>query len=467
MSTLNPAHLVKSIHLYPGSGEYVYEINPVISGGIAINIRNDQNKPNVIVSLEQLKETMPNLEYVSIMVDWFSTSLNAGQARIVPKVESNDSDLEWKVGKYTRKTAEEMRFNNNGEITYGGTPTDRSIVELCKFLKEQGYNVMVFPLIMVDDESLSKPWRGFIDVKGKKSSWENSIDHFFKNEEGYNNFILHYANLEYNNIKLKDIIDSFVIGSELKTLSSIKVNEYSYPTIRNLKELAGLVKEVVGNQVKLTYSANWAEYHSPHMDHLWCDHNIDWVGISAYFPLTDNLPQEQITFDIIKRGWSSGEGVNFYKDGEEKITFDDQDWAWKNVKHWWNSFHPGNTCWTPKQKPIIFTEYGFSSIDGTSNHPYFYYDANSNNLARPLPNNEAQSLAIAASEAFFSENNAQDSNFLPWSFLYAWDARPYPMFPNDCNYWSDCNQYPFSHSVNGKIDTITIQTTGDITDSEL
>lgn len=455
MFVVNPAHLVKSIHLYPGSGEYIYEIKPILSEGAAINSHNNKNIPDVIVSLDQLKETMPNLEYISIMVDWFATSLNAGQAKIIPKVESNDKDIEWQVSHYTRKTAHEMNSYSNGEITYGGTPTDRSIVELCSYLKDQGYKIMLFPVIMVDDETLTKPWRGFIKPMSKKSTWENSINQFFKGEEGYNNFILHYAKLEYNGVKLKEIIDSFVIGSELKELTSSKVNAYLYPAIINLKELAALAKEELGGRVKLTYSANWGEYHSPYMDQLWCDNNIDFVGISAYFPLTDNLAQNQITFDEIKNGWISGEGVDFYRDGSTKIDFNDQAWAWKNVKYWWNSFHPENTCWTPKQKPVIFTEYGFSSTDETSNHPYLYYDANSNSNL-PNANNEAQSLAIAASETFFLESNKQDPDFLPLCFLYGWDARPYPDFPNNCNYWSDCNQHPYSHSVNGKIGTIMI-----------
>lgn len=75
-------------------------------------------------------------------------------------------------------------------------------------------------------------------------------------------------------------------------------------------------------------------------------------------------------------------------------------------------------------KPVIFTEYGFSSIDGTTNKPNFYYEPGSGNA--PIANNAAQSLTIAASEVFFYESNAKNEDFLPWRFLYVWDARPYP-----------------------------------------
>lgn len=456
MTLVNPAHLVKAINLYPGSGEYVYEITPIISNNIAVNIHNDQIKPDALLSIEHLKQTMPNLKYISVMINWFSTSLNAGETRIIPKVERNDKEIDWHVGEYTRKNAEEMHYSYNGELTFGGTPTDRSVVELCSFLKNEGYKVMLSPIIMVDDKSLTKPWRGYITPMGKKSARQKDIELFFKREEGYNKFILHYANLEYSNIKLKDVIDSFCIGSELKGLTSIKVNEYLYPAIHQLKELSSLIRNIMGPDIKLTYSANWGdEYHNSNLDPLWCDSNIDWVGVSAYFPLTDNLSQDKITYNIIKNGWSSGEGIDYYKDGNDLIPYTDQAWAWKNVEYWWDSFHlKGSTCWTPKMKPIIFTEYGFSSIDSTTNNPSLYYETNSKDI--PKVNNHAQALAIAASEMFFAESNARNEDFLVHNFLYVWDARPYPYFPNDCHIWSDCQKHQYGHALNGKIDSVLV-----------
>ena len=108
----------------------------------------------------------------------------------------------------------------------------------------------------------------------------------------------------------------------------------------------------------------------------------------------------------------------------------------------------GSSCWTPKMKPLIFTEYGFSSIDAASNQPSFYYDSSSGNP--PKVNNEAQSVAIAASEMFFAQMHSKDVDFLPFAFLYVWDARPYPDFPNNCIFWSDCKNHQYGHAVNGK-----------------
>jgi hypothetical protein len=446
MTQINPANFIKAINLYPGSGEYVYEVNPVFSGEDAVNIHNDQGKADARLSIEQLKTVMPNLQYVSIMINWFASSLNAGEATILPKVESQDKEEAWQVGEYTRKSAPEMHYSNNGDITFGGTPTDKSVVELVTLLKEQGYKVMISPLLMVDDDSLSKPWRGYIAPMGKKTTKQKDIEHFFKSEHGYNKFVLHYAEL------LKGSIDSVVIGSELKGLTSAKINEYLYPAIGELKTLAALVRGVIGPDVKITYSANWGdEYHNSYLDPLWCDANIDWVGISAYFPLTDNLPQNEITYDKVKAGWTSGEGVDFYRQDGEKKAYTSQEWAWGNVEYWWSSFHhKGSTCWTPKMKPVILTEYGFPSIDGATNQPNFYYEPTGYDDHIKI-NNLAQSTAIAASEVYFAEANKHDSNFLPWNFLYVWDARPHPYFPNNCQYWSDCKKHSYGHAVNGKL----------------
>ena len=44
MPLINPAHLIQAINLYPGSGEYVYEISQIVSDGDILNIHNDQKK---------------------------------------------------------------------------------------------------------------------------------------------------------------------------------------------------------------------------------------------------------------------------------------------------------------------------------------------------------------------------------------------------------------------------------------
>ena len=349
MPKINPSHLIKAITLESGMGEYLYEIEQIkYDNGVVVNINNSKNKTDILLSFEHLENIAPNLKYISITVCWFANSLNAGVARIVPKVENKNKPLNWQVGNYTRKTAEEVLRFKDGELTYGGTPTDKSIIELCDFLKKKSYKIMLTPLIMVDDKSLQKPWHGYIKP-GNHNSIIEELNHFFKGESGYNKFILHYASLEYNGKKLKDLIESFVIGHELKGLTSAKVtnssdkNHITFPGVNHLKYLAAEVKKIVHKDVKLTYSANWGdEYHHMEggfygLDLLWSDQNIDAVGINAYFPLTD-LQQEQINFEKIVKGFFTGEGWDYWKFGNNKIEFEDQTWAWKQaLQPRWNS----------------------------------------------------------------------------------------------------------------------------------
>ncbi len=38
-------------------------------------------------------------------------------------------------------------------------------------------------------------------------------------------------------------------------------------------------------------------------------------------------------------------------------------------------------------------------------------------------------------------------------FVYCWDARPYPAFPNELTYWSDGLNWPLGHWLNGRLDS--------------
>ncbi|WP_341759036.1 glycoside hydrolase TIM-barrel-like domain-containing protein [Candidatus Tisiphia endosymbiont of Ptychoptera albimana] len=68
------------------------------------------------------------------------------------------------------------------------------------------------------------------------------------------------------------------------------------------------------------------------LDPLWTSPNIDFIGIDTYFPLTEDLPQRQITENLIKDGWQSGEGWQYYYDHtrSRRHYFSDGKYAWKN-----------------------------------------------------------------------------------------------------------------------------------------
>jgi hypothetical protein len=135
-------------------------------------------------------------------------------------------------------------------------------------------------------------------------------------EESYSAFILTYAKAaeEIN-------ADILCIGTELERFV---VNRPAYwlELIKNIKKVyAG----------KLTYAANWDEYKRVP---FWGE--LDFIGIDAYFPLSD---KKTPTVQEFENGW---------KPHKEEIS---------RIQKKFNT-------------PIIFTEFGYRSIDFTGKKPW-------------------------------------------------------------------------------------------------
>ncbi|MDB2415432.1 glycoside hydrolase TIM-barrel-like domain-containing protein, partial [Rickettsiales bacterium] len=457
--------LVKSITLIPGAGEFVYDDlvqykipGELVSGNFIqvgnrtrINENNNAGKADGLVALDKLEATFPNLEWVSIVVTWFGDDLDAGNCIIKPGVEyqtgATTSPDEWSVASFSRSTARQITLDGDGSPVYGGTPSDASLLRYIQEIKSRGINVMFYPMFFMDTEN--KPWRG--RVTGSVSDVAN----FFNKTNGYNAFINHYANL------VKDDVDAFVIGSELIGLTSVQdVSDDSFPAVDELVSLAATVKSTVGS-VKVTYAADWSEYHHDangwyNLDPLWASSNIDMVGIDAYFPLTD-APQSGYSEQDIIDGWTSGEGYDWYYSdaGRTTQTALSEEYAWKNIAWWWNNTHTNpdmsTTSWTPQMKKIWFTEYGYPSVDGAANQPNVFYDPNSSESSFPYHSKgrvdfRAQRTAISA-----TEKKWLGSSMIERMFLWTWDARPFPFWPDLTNIWSDGAMWKTGHWVQGKM----------------
>jgi len=99
-NTHNPnslQNLINSVVIIPGSGEYVYDTQIQKKGYyknepyeyVEININHNTNheQSDAVVSLNQLKSTLPNVKWVSPVINWYATNLNAGLCKILPGVE--------------------------------------------------------------------------------------------------------------------------------------------------------------------------------------------------------------------------------------------------------------------------------------------------------------------------------------------------------------------------------------------
>lgn len=462
-------HLVKAITLIPGAGEFVYDtlIQTKIPGSevdsewvqagnqFPINMHNVFGTANVLLSLDQMAETFPNLEWVSVVVAWFGDSLDAGDCIVKPGVEyqvgGKTTPSTWQVSGFTRDTAR-LITQIDGSPQYGGTPDDASLVHLLTALKDRGYNVMLYPMLFMDTED--KPWRG--ELTGSSSD----VSHFFTKVNGFNDFINHYATLGVGKI------DAFVIGSELVGLTKVTDAPGSYPAVDELIALAADAKFTLGGDVIVTYAADWSEYHHTdggwyNLDPLWACADIDVVGTDAYFPIKDN-PNNTYNIDTLIAGWTEGEGYDYYYTDPERTTTASlaSAYAWKDIAYFWGHTHTNpdasTTDWTAEMKPIWFTEFGFPSVDNAPNQPNVFYDPTSSSSAFPYHSRgrvdfSAQRAAITA-----TLHQWEDSSMVEQMFLWTWDARPYPYWPDLQNVWSDGSAWDTGHWVQGKFGTSSL-----------
>ena len=458
------ADLLESVVIIPGSGEFVYDticqnksFGNISNGkwcqrGSAnkINKHNNTSKTDAVLALEQMQKELPKLKWVAPVVTWFTDDTDIKNASINPAVEYVDISTqtfpdEWSVAGKNRFTAHDIK-KVNGRPIYGGTPSDASVIRYLVQLKSTGYNVMLYPMFFVN--KYDKPWRGRLTGKS------DDVINFFNKPDGYNNFILHYAKLA------KGKVDAFLIGSELVGITKIKNSVGEFIAVKELEKLAVKVKEILGDNVKISYAADWSEYHHDdfgvyHLDDLWASSAIDFIGIDAYFPLT-NSSGSTYDINVIMNGWKSGEGYDYYfEDSDKKIKKQlSPEYAWKNLRYWWENKHlnPNGeiTKWIPKSKPIWFTEYGFPSVDSATNQPNVFYDPTSKESKFPhlsfgTIDYKAQRQAIVATELFW-----QNSDMVQNKFLWCCDARPYPNWPDMKHIWGDHAAYQYGHWIQGK-----------------
>ena len=458
--------MLSGVVMIPGGGEFVYDtqIDYKVSGTqvganfvqqgnqTCLNMQNVSGEANALLSLDQLKATCPNVGFVSVVVAWFGDNMDVGSCNVLPSVEyqagASTTPNVWSVAGYNRSSAR-MMLQINGKPQYGGTPDDASILRYLAELRTRGYKIMFYPLMFMD--VANKPWRGLL------TGAPSAVHNFFTKSMGYNAFINHYASL------VAGKVDGFVIGSELVGLTKLTDTTGNYPAVNELVSLAASVKSTLGSGVKVTYAADWSEYHHTaggwyNLDPLWASGSIDVIGIDAYFPLTDST---QPIYDVptVMAGWTSGEGYDwYYSDSARttKVALTPQ-YAWKNLGWFWGNTHTNpngaTTAWTPNSKKIWFTEYGFPSVDCATNQPNVFYDPSSSSSALPYHSKgrvdfASQRVGLAATQSKWA-----GSSMVEQMFVWTWDARPYPYYPDLSSVWSDGSVWKTGHWLTGKLGT--------------
>ena len=549
------SQVVRGVALMPGTGEYSLATKPIhydlgLGKGINLNANSLSGKTDFATSMEMLNVELPGCKAVSLVVSWFGNDLRCGMCEIQPKVEKKwyeAKTMPWRVSGLNRADAKVVPFEN-GRPTYGGTPADAAVLSAIADLKTRRQAVMFYPFILMDqaaDNGLvdpwsgrkhqSKlPWRGRITLSrapgktgtpDKTVQAENEVAQFFgtsraehfevaggevcytgPDEWKYRRFILHNAAL----CKLAGGVSAFCIGSEMRSLTQIRGANNIFPAVVALKSLAAEVRSLLGPDCQIGYAADWSEYfgYHPkddsgdllfHLDPLWSDENINFVGIDNYMPLSDWRDGSDhkdahwpAIYDpaYLRSNIEGGEGYAwFYKSDADRarqrrtpITDEahNEPWVWrvKDIRNWWSKHHFDRidgqrqvkpTKWVPQSKPIWFTEIGCPCVDKGTNQPNKFFDAKSSESGLPYGSDGRQDDLIQAQylSALLEYWDSPEINPLSVvysgpmldmarCFVWSWDVRPYPWFPGNTKLWSDGENYFCGHWLNGRVSGQTL-----------
>ncbi|MGB2601608.1 MAG: hypothetical protein WBD00_00635 [Candidatus Omnitrophota bacterium] len=189
----------------------------------------------------------------------------------------------------------------------GKTPSDESVVYVIRKAHEMGMKVclkMHLDLLDTSDGS----WRGEIGCM-RESEW----DEWFRK---YTEYIMHYAKIAEG-----EKVEMLCVGTELSTTATAKGYMWE-----------DLIQKVRGSfSGLLVYAAHWDRYLDIRFWQL-----LDFVGINAYFPLTEEMAP---SYEELKQGWTKW--VAEIEEFQSRI-----------------------------QKPIIFPEAGCNSADGAAIRPW-------------------------------------------------------------------------------------------------
>ena len=515
--------LVKSVNLLPGSGEFTYAtqiIEETPEPGVTrpINMNNLSGQADILLALDQLEDQLPNCRHVSIITAWFGTDLHCGDCVIRPGVERRDRIIpngQWQVGTDTRGQAYLVSSDAEGRPNFGGTPSDASIMQAIQALKQRGFNVTLYPFLLMDIPYGPSPfpWRGRIgssDGTDGHAGIDGQVGQFFERTNGYRNFVLHYARLAQS----AGGVDGFILGSEMRgltTLRGVRVSGKStYPAVVKLVDLAADVRANLGAQTRLTYAADWTEYfgHHPqdgsgdvsfHLDPLWANSDMSAVGINAYFPLSDwregahldeALADDIYDINYLQSQIEGGEGYDYFyasqsdRDAQTRSPITDggtgKPWVfrYKDLRNWWSEPHYDRvggvkvsepTAWQPQSKPIVFTEIGCPAVHFGANQPNVFFDAKSSESQLPYFSNGARDDLIQRRYLEVLISYWDDATNNPVSTEYAgrmietdrmsvwtWDARPFPDFPAREDVWSDGGNWQRGHWLSGRLGIVPL-----------
>lgn len=569
-------NLIQAVNMIPATGEVAYSTTPSIKddgfgNAIAENIHLKADETDLELSVEDLVAQMPNTKRMNLVISWFGTDLRMGSCEIEPRVEEKLNKvlepIDWEVSGMVRADANEVSKIDigGGELrpAFGGTPSDHSVVEAIQYLcDDQEINVLFYPFLLMDipsgnglpdpygeAEQAPFPWRGRITTSDpatidKTAAAQGEIDDFFgsvtasdfnvsgttvtytgsASDKGFRRMILHYAHLfaaAINTLSTKSRGYGFYVGTEMRGITRTRRNGTGvYPGVTQFNDLIDDVKAVFNSaglsSVRVSYAADWSEYHSHrpddgsndvffNMDPIWHNSNCAYVAIDNYTPISDwrdgvshadygsgndayGNPKATSIYSsgYLKGQIEGGEGYDYYYASDADRTnqvrtaivdgAEGKHWVFrqKDFRSWWNNEHynrPGGvesgspTSWNAAEKKLVFSEYGCPAVDKGTNQPNVFYDPKSSESFLPYfssgQRDDTIQRAYYESTITYWRDNAPTVSgvkMLDPADMYAWtwDARPYPAFPFRTDFWSDGENWQLGHWLNGRVGVVPL-----------
>ena len=553
--------LTQAVTLIPASGEFTYATDAIRKGSggstVAENLNALPDQPDIVVALDRLQAMAPAVESVSLVVAWFGNDLRAEFCKVKPGVEvasKATTPANWSVNGVSRASAHLVSRDAEDRPVYGGTPADFAVVQAIQEMKARGLRVTFYPFLLMDvppGNTLPNPysanaatpgqpafpWRGritcspapgFVGSVDKTGTAATQVSALFgaatpgnfsvsgetvsftgsPTDWGLRRMVLHYAHL----CAAAGGVDAFLIGTEMPGLTTIRSGASTFPAVTALKTLAADVSSILGEGTKIGYAADWSEYfgHQPgdgsgdvyfHLDPLWSDANIDFVGIDNYLPLSDwrdgfehadALEGWPAIYDraYLQANIAGGEGFDWFyasaadRSAQIRTPITDgaaaKPWVFrpKDIRAWWTNPHynrPGGvesglaTAWVPQSKPIRFTELGCPAIDRGTNQPNVFFDPKSSEsftpyFSRGWRDDAIQRAYLEASYLHWGDpaNNPISPIYggrmvhVPECAAWTWDARPYPFFPELTDVWTDGPNWRLGHWLTGRLGAVSL-----------
>ncbi len=553
--------LTQAVTMIPASGEFAYATQGIRKGGSGSQTPENLNAltdtADMMVALDRLQAMAPKVESVSLVVAWFGDDLRAGNCKVRPGVEvsaKSTAPSAWSVNGVSRANAFLVSRDDQDRPVYGGTPADFAVVQAIQEMKARGLRVTFYPFILMDvppgntlpnpysDNAAGTgqpafPWRGRItcspaagyagsvdktataatqvtalfgaatpasfSVSGQSVSWTGP-----SGDWGLRRMVLHYAHL----CAAAGGVDAFLIGTEMPGLTAIRSGASTYPAVQAYRDLLADVRSILGSGTKIGYAADWSEYfgYHPgdgsddvffHLDPLWADPEIDFIGIDNYMPLSDW--RDGFEHADAAEGWpaiydraylqtniAGGEGFDWFyasptdRSAQVRTPITDgaaaKPWVfrYKDLRAWWSNPHydrPGGvesgtpTAWVAQSKPIWFTELGCPAIDRGTNQPNVFFDPKSSesftpHFSRGWRDDAIQRAYLEAMYLWWGEaaNNPLSSVYggrmvhVPECAAWTWDARPYPFFPALTDVWTDGANWRLGHWLTGRLGAVSL-----------